>query len=155
MMAATESKRATPTRRRRGYWQAEGLIAESMSQFQQATASADPKLQRRVFGRLVTYYARTIHILNSALSGPNEELAHTALHNAVALHRTLFQMHSAAPDVVPLVGPYNLDDRSEFVRDMIVRVLSESPGALEVRAIRDRVNHLHMGRITLNPAGEG
>ena len=39
--------------------------------------------------------------------------------------------------------------RSEFVRDLIVRVLSESPGALEVRAIRDRVNHLHMGRITL------
>ena len=149
-MTATESAPATIKRRRRGYWQAEGLITESMSRFEQATVRADPKLQRRLYYKLAKYYARTIYILNSALSGPNEALAHAALHNLVALHRAMIQMHHAAPDVVPLSGPYHADDRHEFVRDVVIRVLSESPGPLEVRAIRDRVNDLDMlGRITL------
>ena len=149
-MTIAESTPAVPASRRRGYWRAEGLITESMSRFEQATASSDPKLQRSVYYRLAKYYARTIHILNSALSGPNEALAHAALHNQMALHRAMIQMHHAAPDVVPLSGPYHVDDRHEFVRDIIIRVLSESPGLLEPRAIRDRVNHMDMlGRITL------
>jgi superfamily II DNA or RNA helicase len=149
-MAEAELTPATPTRRRRGYWQAEGLITERLSQFEQATDSADPRLQRRIYYGLAKYYARTLHILNSALSRPNEDLAHAALHNQMALHRAMIHMHLAAPEAVPLSGPYHVEDRHEFVRDVIIRVLSESPGPLEARAIRDRVNHLDMlGRITL------
>ena len=150
MTTAFESIPAVLPRRRRGYWQAEGLIAEGMSRFQQATALGDPVLQRRVFYRLASYYGRTLHILNSALSGRNEDLAQAALHNLLALHRALYHMHRSTPDAVPLPLPFHLDDRNDFVRDIMVRVLAESPSPLETRAIAERVNHLHMlGRVPM------
>ena len=144
MTIESGSTLSIPPRRRRGYWQAEGLIAEGMSRFAQATAQADPVLQRRVFFRLASYYGRTSHILNSALSRPNEDLARAALHNLVALHRALFQMHRTAPETVPLPLPFHADDRHEFIRDVIMRVLAESPGALEIDTIRLRASQLDM-----------
>lgn len=144
MKTASESIQGTPTRRRRGYWQAEGLIADGLSRFQRATTLGDPAKQRNAFYRLAHPYGRTLHILNSALSRRNEPLAHAALHNQIALHRALYQMHRTAPDAVPLPLPFHIDDRHEFVRDLIIRVLSESPGHLSVGAIRDRVSQLHM-----------
>jgi superfamily II DNA or RNA helicase len=148
MTAVSESIPVAPPRRRRGYWQAEGLIVERLSRFQQATTLGDPVLQRRAFYRLANYYGRTLHILNGALSARNEDLAHAALHNLLALHRALYHMHRSAPDVVPLPLPFHLDDRNEFVRDILMRVLAESPNPLETKAIAERVNHLHMlGRV--------
>jgi len=83
----------TKTPHHRAYWQAEGLVAKGWTRFEAATAAAKPARQRSAFFQLATYQARTLHILQTAVSSKNEPLVQVALHNILALHGGLMHMH--------------------------------------------------------------
>ena len=129
---------------RSGYWQAEGLIELALSRFHAARAANRPDRQRQAFYRLATYHGRTLRVLNTALHHQDEPLVQAALHNLQALHRGMMQMHRAAPHVAPLPLALSTHSRGDFVRDLIMRVLAETPPALAVDAIHARANELDL-----------
>ncbi len=131
-------------RKQHGYWQADGLVELELSRFRAATAKYDAGRQRRLFYKLAFYHGRTLHILNSAIESQNDELTRTALHNLKLLHRTLVSMHRAAPDSIPVPFVLTPEDRHEFARDLVMRVLMEAPAGLSLHAVSERVNHLDM-----------
>lgn len=127
---------------RTGYWQAQGLVELALSRFHAAGEKHQPERQRRAFFRLANFHGRTLRVLNSAFHHQDEPLVQAALHNFQALHRGMMQMHRAAPHVVPLPLALSTHSRSEFVRDLIMRVLAETPTALDAAAIHARATEL-------------
>lgn len=137
------------------YWQAQGFVQRILSQFEAAAEKEDTIGQRRAFYRLTNYYGRTLHITHTALAEKNEELVDTALHNLMTLHRALFHIHQAAPEIIPLPIPLNPADRHEFSRDMVMRVVMESTAALDLEAIVNRVDHLDiLGKVSAKSLAE-
>jgi superfamily II DNA or RNA helicase len=139
-----------PTRtRHRHYWQAQGLIEQQLSRFQAAVERHAIDGQRGSFYRLATYYGRTLHILNSALVHPNDELAQSALHNFMALHRALTYMHRHDREAIPIAMALHRSDQGTFVRDLTMRVLAENRDPVSLEKITERVRHLDMlGKVT-------
>jgi superfamily II DNA or RNA helicase len=128
--------------KKHGYWQAQGLVELELSHFQSALGAAEPAGQRRAFYRLAGYHGRTLHIHSGAMNHSDEALARVTLHNLLALHRAMMHMHRSAPELIPLPVALSQDDRDEFARDLVMRVLDESPQPLSVPEIVERVNHL-------------
>jgi hypothetical protein len=124
------------------YWQAHGLIEQTLSSFRAAGELGHHERQRAVFYRLATFHGRTLRVLNSGLHAQNEQLVQAALANLQALHRGMLQMHRSAPDLLPLPIALSAPSRRQFLRDMIMRVLVETPPALDVPAIQVRTNRL-------------
>ena len=137
----TQEPAAKPKRK---YWQAHGLAELALGEFQVAHAEDDRAGRRRAFFLLAGYYGRTIRILRSALERGNEPLAQAALHNLIALHHPLTQMHRAAPDDVPYPLTVDRQIRDRFVKDLIARVLSETPEPMNVTTLVERVNDLDL-----------
>ena len=131
---ARESAATTPAPRRR-YWEAQGLAELVLSEFGAAHEQQDEAGQRRAFYRLASYYGRTHRIVRTALEGRHSLLAAAALRNLVALHRPLTSMHRVAPHTVPIALTLDRDARDQFCRDLIVRVLAESPTPLDVASL--------------------
>ena len=129
---------------KRKYWQAHGLAELALGEFQTAHAEDERAGRRRAFFLLAGYYGRTIRILRSALERGNEPLAQAALHNLIALHHPLTQMHRAAPDDVPFPLTVDRQIRDRFVKDLIVRVLSETPEPMDVASLVEQVNDLDL-----------
>jgi superfamily II DNA or RNA helicase len=124
----------------RTYWQAQGIAELTLGHFTEAVAQGDHPAQRRAFYLLAGYYGRTCRIVRSAFVAGREPLAQAALRNLVALHRPLTQMHRTAPDTVPLALILDRATRGEFTRDVIMRVLSESPGPMRDTTIAGRIS---------------
>jgi hypothetical protein len=133
---------AAPRGAGRTYWQAQGIAELTLSHFALASAQGDRAAQRRAFYALAGYYGRTRRIVRSALAGGKEPLAQAALRNLVSLHRPLTQMHRTAPDAVPLAMILERDARDDLARDLVVRVLSESPEPLRDATIVSRIDEL-------------
>lgn len=142
--SATPGSREPTTKPKRRYWQAHGLAELALGEFQVAHAEDDRAGRRRAFFLLAGYYGRTIRILRSALERGNEPLAQAALHNLIALHHPLTQMHRAAPDDVPYPLTVDRQIRDRFVKDLIARVLSETPEPMNVTSVVERVNDLDL-----------
>jgi superfamily II DNA or RNA helicase len=139
---ATAEAAAAPRRAGRDYWRAQGIAELAQSSFDDATERGDRAGQRRAFYLLAGFYSRTLHIVRSALAVRKELLAQAALGNLVALHRPLTYMHRAAPASLPLALVIDRAARDDLTRDLVVRVLSESPEALSAATIVERVNGL-------------
>lgn len=133
---------AAPRRAGRTYWQAQAIAEIALHHFTVATEQADRAAQRRAFYVLANYYGRTRRIVESALADGREPLAQAALRNLVALHRPLTQMHRTAPEIVPVALILDRRTRDDLVRDLVVRVLGESPTPLREATIVSRVNEL-------------
>src|SRR5262245_2287786 len=120
-----------PTRRSAaGYWQAQGVAELALSQFEAGLTQDDRAIERQAFYILAHYYQRTRTIVRQALSKRREPLAQAALRNLVVLHRPLAQMHRSAPTAIPLSMALERQDRDGIVRDLVIRVLSETPEPL-------------------------
>jgi superfamily II DNA or RNA helicase len=139
-----ESTSAAVAPRRREYWQANSLAEQSMTEFQEAVEQKDAAGERRAFYLVASYYGRTVRILNTALTSQKEPLARAAMHNLIILHRPLAGMHAASPDLVPITLTLRREAREGFVRDLVVRVLSESPEGLDAQTVTSRVNDLDL-----------
>lgn len=135
---------ATPPTSGRRYWEAQGLAELVLSEFGAAVEQQDEAGQRRAFYRLASYYGRTHRIARTALVGGRGPLATAALRNLLALHRPLISMHRVAPRTVPIALTLDRDARDRFCRDLIVRVLAESPTPLDVTSVVERVNALDL-----------
>src|SRR4051812_21578378 len=114
----------------RPYWQAQGIAELTLGHFAEATEQGDGAAQRRAFYALAGYYGKTCRILRSAIAAGKDPLAQAALRNLVTLHRPLNQMHRTAPDAVPLALIFERDTRDDLTRDLVARVLSDSPEPL-------------------------
>ncbi len=137
----------TPTERR--YWQAQGLVETVLSRFYAAGETNRPDRQRSAFYRLANFHGRTLRVLNSGLHKQDEPLVQATLLNLQTLHRGMLEMHRAAPHTVPLPIAFSTHSRGEFVRDLIMRVLAETPPALDIPAIHERANRLDLlGKVT-------
>ena len=128
----------------RGFWQAQGLVELNLSRFQAAIEAGRTDRQRSAFFRLARYHGRTLRVLNSSLHSQDEPLAQAALHNFLALHRGMVRMHRSAPHNIPLPVALSEHSRDDFIRDLIMRVLAETPPALPFSAISQQVNHLNL-----------
>src|SRR5262245_60468634 len=135
----------------RAYWQAQAIAELALGQFALATEQEDRAAQRRAFYLLAVFYGRTRRIVRSALASGKEALAQAALRNLVTLHRPLTQMHGTAPATVPLDLILDRRARDDLARDLVVRVLSESPAPLPAATVVERVNELD----TLGPIAPG
>jgi superfamily II DNA or RNA helicase len=135
---------AGPSAPRRRYWEAQGLAELVLSEFQAAVEQRDEAGQRRAFYRLASFYGRTHRILRTALESGRGPLVGAALRNLLALHRPLTFMHRAAPHTVPIILTLDREARDRFGRDLVVRVLGESPTPLEVASLVERVNALDL-----------
>jgi superfamily II DNA or RNA helicase len=132
----------------KAYWQAQGLVELALSRFQAAMEAGRADRQRSAFYHLAGYHGRTLRVLNSGLHRQDEALVQVALHNLLSLHRGMMQMHRTAPDTVPLPLALSEHSRDDFVRDLVMRVLAETPPALPPAHIHQRANHLDLlGRI--------
>ncbi len=140
MIQETSTSKATT--KRRPYWQAQSMAEMALAEFNDALQDGNAAVQRREFYILANYYGRTLRILRTALNNGKEPLAQAALQNLVTLHRPLAKMHSAAPGSVPLALSLDRRGRDGLVRDLIVRVLSESPQPLALDTVIERVNDL-------------
>ncbi|GAB4445848.1 MAG: hypothetical protein Kow0031_28420 [Anaerolineae bacterium] len=134
----------TAPTKRRGYWQAQGLIERQLSRFQAAVEQQNIEAQRRAFFHLASYHGRTLHIINTTLHSTNDALAQSALHNLMALHRALTHMHRTSPDDIPVAMVLPAAERHNFVRDLIMRALHESSEPLSTEQLASRVSHLDM-----------
>jgi superfamily II DNA or RNA helicase len=135
----TVAKMAT---KRRQYWQAQSLAEMALAEFNEAVRTGDLATQRREFYILANYYGRTLRILRTALNSGKEPLAQAALQNLITLHRPLAKMHSESPSSIPLALSLDRQGRDDLVRDLVVRVLNESPEPLKPEIVIERVNHL-------------
>src|SRR4051812_8950336 len=126
----------------RAYWQAQAIAEVALGEFALAAEQRDRAAQRRAFYLLAGFYGRTRRIVRSALAGGKESLAQAALRNLVVLHRPLTQMHRTAPDTVPLALLLDRRARDDLARDLVVRVLGESPAPLPAATVVARVNEL-------------
>src|SRR5262245_22010600 len=133
---------AAPRRAGRAYWRAQGISELALSSFGLATEQEDRAGQRRAFYLLANFYGRTLRIVRSALAERKEALALAALGNLVTLHRPLTHMHRTAPAILPLALVVDRTARDDLARDLVVRVLSESPDALPAATVVERVNEL-------------
>ncbi|MCP4176796.1 MAG: DEAD/DEAH box helicase family protein [bacterium] len=129
---------------RKRYWLAQGLIQQVLSQFKAALQANNIKKQRVAFYRLSFYYIRTLHIINTSLKPDNEDIIKASLHNLLALHRAMVYMHKATPDHVPMPLPLSEEDRHEFIRDIIMRVLTITSSPLSQETVQERVSYLDM-----------
>ncbi|MCB0112210.1 MAG: DEAD/DEAH box helicase family protein, partial [Caldilineaceae bacterium] len=122
------------------YWQAEGFVELCLSRFRAAQEAGHWERQRTGFYQLTTYHGRTLGVLNSGLHRGDEALVQAALHNLLTLHRSMMHMHRMAPRLIPLPLALSEHSRGEFVRDLIMRVLTETPPALTLAQIHQRAN---------------
>jgi hypothetical protein len=132
----------SPTQPQRRYWQAHGLAELALSEFHAALAESDRAGERRAFYLVAGYYGRTVRMLRSALERGNEPLAQATLRNLVVLHQPLTQMHRAAPDDVPFPLTVDRQVRDRFVKDLIIRVMSDTHEPMNVATLVERVNNL-------------
>lgn len=134
---------ASPT-----YWHADGLVELALSQFRAARAGGRPDRQRAAFYRLASFHGRTLRVLHAALHARDEPLAQAALANLLTLHRAMLQLHHADPAGLPLPIALSAHSRGQFVRDLVMRVLAETPPALDLPTIHERAGALDLlGRI--------
>jgi hypothetical protein len=133
---------AHPADPSRVFWHAHGLADRVRREFVEAHRHGDTAGLRARFYLLADYYARTVAILRYALLHRREPLVLASLRNLMTLHRALHMMHRIEPDVVPEAITVGRDIRLRLFEDMIVQVLRESPGPLEVSTITRRVNDL-------------
>ncbi|MBO0746411.1 MAG: hypothetical protein J2P43_15440, partial [Candidatus Dormibacteraeota bacterium] len=133
---------ATLARAHRSYWQAQGMAEQALAGFQEALSRDDLPQERRAFFLVAGYHARTRRIVRSALAAHREALAQAALRNLVVLHRPLARMHRAAPHSIPAAQLLERADADELVRDLVMRVLSETAEALSEASITGRVLEL-------------
>ena len=133
---------AAPRRSTSGYWEAQGVAELALSRFEDGLSHDDRAAERQAFYVLAHYYQRTRTIARQAMSLHKEPLAQAALRNLVVLHRPLAQMHRSAPRAVPLSLALERQDRDGIVRDLVMRVLNESPEPLAEAAIVERVNEI-------------
>ncbi len=140
MTEAIISENVTATRRH--YWEAQSLAEMAMTEFDEALKKGDLATQTREFYILANYFGRTLRILRTALNNSKEPLAQAALKNLVTLHRPLAKMHDESPGSIPLALSLDRQGRDDLVRDLVVRVLSESPEPLKLDVVVSRVNHL-------------
>src|SRR5499427_10126059 len=124
------------------YWEAQGVAELALSQFDAGLTQDDRAAERQAFYTLAHYYQRTRTIVRQALTSHREPLAQAALRNLVVLHRPLTHMHRSAPKIVPLSMALGRQDRDCMVRDLVVRVLSESPEPLTTSTVIERVNDM-------------
>ena len=117
--AATSS---TPPGR---YWQAQGLADMLRHEFDEAQRRGKPAVMRERFYLLANYYTRTSAILRYALKARRESLAQAALHNLIALHKSLNYMYKTAPGTVPSTLTLSRDVRPRLIENLIVQVLQE------------------------------
>ncbi len=129
---------------RRSYWQAQGLVDLSQSEFIIANGAGQRSVaQRNAYFRLAVYHGRTIFILRSALKAGKEPLAQAAMRNLATLHRAMMHMHKEAPHHVPLALVLDRQGRDEFPsRDLVMRALQESAEPLELNGIVQGANDL-------------
>ncbi|GAC1626528.1 MAG: hypothetical protein NVS4B11_23220 [Ktedonobacteraceae bacterium] len=132
--AATSS---TPPGR---YWQAQGLADMLRHEFDEAQRQGKPAVMRERFYLLANYYTRTSAILRYALKARRESLAQAALHNLIALHKSLNYMYKIAPGTVPSTLTLSRDVRPRLIENLIVQVLQEGAQALDVTTITRGVN---------------
>ena len=132
------------TPKRRQYWEAQSLAELALADFNEALKQEDVAWQRREFYILANYYGRTLRIIRTAINHGKEPLAQAALRNLVTLHRPLAKMHKDSPHSVPLALSLDRKGRDDLVRDLIVRVLAESPEPLQASEVIERVNDLDL-----------
>ncbi len=130
---------ASLVRAHRSYWQAQSMAEQALASFQEAAARQDRAQERRAFFLLAGYHGRTRRIVRSALTEHRDPLAQAALRNLVVLHRPLARMHRASPHAVPAALLLERADADELVRDLVVRVLSETAEVLAETDIISRV----------------
>jgi hypothetical protein len=147
--AAEPAVPASPERRTgRAYWQANAITELSLARFDAAAEASDAAAQRHAYYLLAAYHRRTRRILRSALVDRREALAQAALRNFVLLQRPLARMHAANAAVIPPASMLDRPAREEQARDLVVRVLAESPEPQTEDGIVGRVNEQHAaGRV--------
>ncbi|HVB22252.1 MAG TPA: DEAD/DEAH box helicase family protein [Ktedonobacteraceae bacterium] len=136
MLASQAPASATP---RRHYWQAQGLADTILHEFDEAMSSGKLAEMRERFYIIANYYDRTVDILRNALRERREPLAQAALHNLIALHKSLQYMHKLAPDSLPSTLTLDRDVRPRLIQNLIMQVLQNSPEPLDLVAIRKHV----------------
>lgn len=139
MLANAAPASATPPGR---YWQAQGLADMLQREFDEAHKLHKFAVMRERFYLLANYYTRTLAILRYALRVRRELLAQAALHNLIALHKSLHYMHTAAPAIVPSMLALNREARPRLMEHLIIQILQEAPEPLDLTTITQRVNDL-------------
>ena len=142
-LADTASASTTPPSR---YWQAQGLADMLQREYDEAHKLGKFAVMRERFYLLANYYTRTLAILRYALKERRELLAQAALHNLIALHKSLHYMHKVAPAVVPGTLALNREIRSRLMENLIVQILQDAPEPLDLTTITQRINDLNCWR---------
>ncbi|GAC1455514.1 MAG: hypothetical protein PVSMB2_07010 [Ktedonobacteraceae bacterium] len=126
------------------YWQAQGLADMLRHEFDEAQRLGKPAVMRERFYLLANYYTRTVAILRYAFKARREPLAQAALHNLIALHKSLNYMYKIAPGTVPSTLTLSRNVRPRLIENLIVQVLQEAAQALDVTTIMRGVNDLDL-----------
>ncbi len=141
MLASQAPASATP---RSHYWQAQGLADVIQHEFDEAMSSGKLAEMRERFYIIANYYDRTVDILRNALQTRREPLAQAALHNLIALHKSLQYMHKLAPESIPSTLALDRDVRPRFIENLIMQVLRDSPEPLDLATIRKHVKESYL-----------
>lgn len=136
MLAPQAPASATP---RSHYWQAQGLADMIQHEFDEAMSSGKLAEMRERFYIIANYYDRTVDILRDALHQRREPLAQAALHNLLALHKSLQYMHRLAPESIPSPLALDREVRPRLIEELIMQVLQDSPEPLDLSTIRRHV----------------
>ncbi len=126
------------------YWQAQDMAKALHKEFEALQKKRDIQGMRQRFYTLAHYYGRTLGILRQALRRGREPLITAALYNLVTLHQPLHHMHEIAPTSVPFAVTLNKETRNQLIGDLIIEVLQEAAGPLDLENITSRVNEMHL-----------
>src|SRR5579859_1902942 len=141
VLASQAPASATPPRR---YWQAQGFADALQREFDEALQNMRVVEMRERFHALARFYTRTLAILRSSLHDGREPLAQAALHNLIALHKSLHYMHQVAPGTVPNTFTLNRDVRPRLIENLTVQILEDAAEPLDPPAITSRVNEIDL-----------
>ena len=114
---------------KKSYWNAAPFISRLQPALEKAISEHDAPRCRRIFYVLARYYARTLAIVQSALSRNQEPLLVAALDNLLHLHLPLSRLRDLAPKAVPLVLPLTETLRDRVREDLVIDLFSELNGS--------------------------
>ena len=133
------------------YWDAGEFADSVLDGFEAARRDGDQAGMRSRFYLLARYQGRTLGILRNALRSGSTGLILRSLENLVVLHRHLARMRSDAPRAVPLVLTLDRASRRRVLPDLVMGVLEDAAGPLELDSVTARTNDLHVMAFARRP----
>jgi len=117
------------------FWNATGYCEAVREKFASAQATKDEELQLKYYWRTHKMYIRSVEAYRDAIAKSDMLRARVMLLNIRLLYDVLMDMHRGNPQNIPKPQTLDVEMRKEYVKDVLVEILEQSPLPMSVKEI--------------------